>query len=155
MSSSKPSPFHNQTTNPCPPPRRNTIPPSLQTIPPTNTPHLRIQDHLLHTLHANNANWPTSIQSHALSLLRSGEVTSFPALLSRVMDDVRQDTALNPTSSTTNGHGAIEVNGSSKKANGVDSDKPNLALPQSVVDEALRVTREALDQVCGIDSEDT
>jgi hypothetical protein len=74
------------------------------------------------------------------------------------MDDVRQDTALNPptSSTTTNGNGAIEVNGGPKKANGVDTaDKPSLALPQSVVDEALRVTREALDQVCGIESEDT
>jgi hypothetical protein len=53
----------------------------------------RIQDHLLHALHANSHNWPTLVQAHALSLLRSGEITSFPALLKRVMDDVRQDTA--------------------------------------------------------------
>ncbi len=48
-----------------------------------------IRETLLHALHASPTDWPTLIQSHALSLLRSGEVTTFPALLSRVLSDVK------------------------------------------------------------------
>ncbi|CAJ2506981.1 Uu.00g081670.m01.CDS01 [Anthostomella pinea] len=53
----------------------------------------KIQDHLLHSLDAHNTNWPSAIQTHALALLRSGEVSTFPALMRRVLDDVRHDTA--------------------------------------------------------------
>ncbi|KAB5558524.1 hypothetical protein GE09DRAFT_1221628 [Coniochaeta sp. 2T2.1] len=133
----------------------------------------KIQDHLLHTLNAHHANWPTAIQTHALSLLRSGEVTTFPALVRRVMDDVRHQTALaSPSSSITNGGGA-ETNGSNKKTNGVTNgnggetngnsgetttatgEEKNLALPQGVVDDALRVTRESLEMVCEIEGDGT
>ncbi|EPE09861.1 hypothetical protein F503_04956 [Ophiostoma piceae UAMH 11346] len=79
----------------------------------------RIQDYLLHILHANSSNWPATVQAHALQLLRSGECSSFPALMERVMDDVRTD--------------------------------PQFAVPQAVVDEALRATRESLDMVCEIE----
>jgi len=90
------------------------------------------------------------IQDHLLHSLRSGEVTTFPALLRRVIEDVRRDTSLAPT---TNG---AEANG--KKSNGTpapaaaDSNGnpavPNLALPSSVVEDALKVTRESLETVC-------
>ncbi|KAK0753461.1 hypothetical protein B0T18DRAFT_316489 [Schizothecium vesticola] len=110
----------------------------------------KIQDHLLHSLHAHPANWPTAVENHAIALLRSGEVTTFPALLRRVIEDVRRDTSLAPT---TNG---AEANG--KKSNGTpapaaaDSNgspaAPNLALPSSVVEDALKVTRESLETVC-------
>ncbi|KAK3313461.1 hypothetical protein B0H66DRAFT_643004 [Apodospora peruviana] len=115
----------------------------------------KIQDHLLHLLHANHANWPTVIQSHALSLLRSGEVTTFPALLRRVMEDVRHDTALGGgASKATNGTLGAEMNGTTKKTNGASDSSNNngttagsssLAVPQAVVEDTLKVTRECLD----------
>ncbi|KAH6624758.1 hypothetical protein B0J18DRAFT_410182 [Chaetomium sp. MPI-SDFR-AT-0129] len=124
----------------------------------------KIQDSLLHALHSHQSNWPTVIQTHALSLLRSGEVTSFPALLRRVLEDVRQDTALAPSGGSTNGNskgvnGASEENGTSvngKKsdatngANGASA-KQSLAVPQNVVDDALKVTRDCLESVIDID----
>ncbi|KAL2168296.1 hypothetical protein VTG60DRAFT_161 [Thermothelomyces hinnuleus] len=125
----------------------------------------KIQESLLHALHAHQSNWPTVIQAHALSLLRSGEVTSFPALMRRVLEDVREDTALGPSANNTNGsskpatNGATEENGT-PLANGKKGDsngtngaaaRQSLAVPQTVVDEALRITRECLDLVCEID----
>jgi hypothetical protein len=117
----------------------------------------RIQEHLLHSLNANSANWPTTVQNHALSLLRSGEITTFPALLRRVVDDVRQDTAAGPAfGSAPNG---TEINGK-KSTNGTPSGEANgnssvstagLAVPHSVVEEALKVTRESLELVCSIE----
>ena len=151
---------------------------------------LRIQDQLLHSLHSHPTNWPTLIQNHALDLLRSGEVTTFPALLRRVMDDVRHDNAAAAGGAKAT-NGTSEVNGSSgsagkKAANGGrasttddgDGDDggdasagadgehtgqiqrrgrgqagaaPSLALPPSVVEDALRVTRESLEMVCEIE----
>ncbi|KAJ4309885.1 hypothetical protein N0V84_011262 [Fusarium piperis] len=118
----------------------------------------QIQEALLHALNSDSANWPTTIQSHALALLRSGEVTTFPALLRRVLDDVRHDSALNPVSSSTNGKPA--TNGDAAKANGSSTTAsetaktPGLAMPESVVDEALRVTREHLEAICDIDDDE-
>ncbi|KAL0931026.1 uncharacterized protein CTRU02_213761 [Colletotrichum truncatum] len=116
----------------------------------------KIQEHLLHSLHANQANWPTIIQNHALNLLRTGEVTTFPALLSRVLDDVRQDT-LNPPA-TSASPSTAKTNGTSdkdKKTNGTSASDPNapnnLAIPTAVVEEAIKVTRESLEAVCEID----
>lgn len=113
----------------------------------------RIQDHLLHSLHAHPANWPTTVENHAIALLRSGEVTTFPALLRRVLEDVRRDTSLAPTT-----NGAEAANG--KKSNGTPAPSAadsngspaaaNLALPSSVVEDALKVTRESLETVCSI-----
>lgn len=84
-----------------------------------------------------------------------------------MLEDVRQDTALAPNG-TTNGtttaravNGASEENGAgvngkkSDATNGTSSNgvgaRPSLAIPQSVVDEALKVTRDCLDTVCDID----
>ncbi|KAM0249947.1 hypothetical protein ACHAP5_002540 [Fusarium lateritium] len=116
----------------------------------------KIQDALLHALNSHSTNWPTAIQTHALNLLRSGEVTTFPALLSRVLEDVRHDSALNPTSSSSNGTNAKSgANGDGPKTNGAVDGKPDLAVPESVVEEALRVTRESLEAVCEIEDEGT
>ncbi|KAJ9152171.1 hypothetical protein NKR19_g4647 [Coniochaeta hoffmannii] len=147
----------------------------------------KIQEHLLHALHAHPSNWPTAIENHALSLLRSGEVTSFPALMRRVMDDVRHQTAMNSSSSssspspsntkggattttttTTTSNGVAEAaattNGGGKKVNGAagnnglvveGAEDKSLALPQGVVEDALRVTRESLEMVCEIEGVDT
>ncbi|SPJ76279.1 uncharacterized protein FTOL_06010 [Fusarium torulosum] len=116
----------------------------------------KIQDALLHALNSHSTNWPTAVQTHALNLLRSGEVTTFPALLSRVLEDVRHDSALNPTSSSSNGTSAKSgTNGDGPKTNGAVDGKLNLAVPESVVEEALRVTRESLEAVCEIEDEGT
>jgi hypothetical protein len=115
----------------------------------------RIQEALLHALNSNSSNWPTTIQNHALALLRSGEVTTYPALLRRVLEDVREG---QPSStSSTNGKSSSATattngNGDTKKTNGTPaSDKPPLAIPTSVIEEALRITRECLDSVCEIE----
>lgn len=117
----------------------------------------KIQEHLLHTLNANSANWPTMVQNHALSLLRSGEITTFPALLRRVIEDVRQETAAGPAF----GSNGTETNGKRSSTNGTpsageangnsSSTTSGLAVPHSVVEDALKVTRESLETVCAIE----
>ncbi|OAA68147.1 hypothetical protein SPI_00342 [Niveomyces insectorum RCEF 264] len=117
----------------------------------------KIQDHLLHVLNADPANWPAAVQAHALQLLRSGDCTNFPALMDRVMDDIRNDTAAataaaaaNSTNGSSSGGEAAAANGNKSGAakSAAAAAPPSLALPQSVIDEALRVTRESLDLVC-------
>lgn len=160
----------------------------------------KIQEHLLHSLHAHSTNWPTAVQKHALDLLRSGEATTFTTLIDRVLSDIRQHTlnpkltststptssqtstpitkpaAMTTTAMTATANGA-DVNGNSAKkdsklvngeingggadesqAGGGDDDATsnvgiNLAVPQAVVEEALRVTRESLEMVCGIEAD--
>ncbi|GKT52052.1 uncharacterized protein ColSpa_12233 [Colletotrichum spaethianum] len=123
----------------------------------------KIQEQLLHSLHANQANWPTLIQNHALNLLRTGEVTTFPELLRRVLDDVRQDTLnpsaanASPSTSKTNGTTGADkdkkTNGTANSTPAADSNgQPNLAIPAAVIDEAIKVTQESLEAVCEIDS---
>ncbi|KAK6950448.1 hypothetical protein Daesc_008776 [Daldinia eschscholtzii] len=126
----------------------------------------KIQEHFLHSLNAHPSNWPSAVQSHALALLRSGDVTTFPALVRRVLEDVRHDTAAasdggssatpnnnnnnNTSSTTTNG------NNGNNKANGTTTATTtttdgSLAVPQAVVDAVLKVARECLDTVCEVD----
>lgn len=93
-------------------------------------------------MNSHSTNWPAAVQAHALTLLRSGETTTFPALLRRVLDDIRSESA------TTNGK---VTNGDAKKANGAADAKHPLAVPDSVIAEALKVTRESLEAVCEID----
>lgn len=137
----------------------------------------KIQERLLHSLDSHNSNWPTAIQAHALSLLRSGEVSTFPALIKRVLEDVRHETATaassNPSSSSSSGGGdnvdgpsstngtaaAATINGT-KSANGAangaagggDGAGNSLAVPSAVVEAVLKVTRESLEAVCEIDN---
>ncbi|KAL6853133.1 hypothetical protein J3F83DRAFT_719179 [Trichoderma novae-zelandiae] len=120
----------------------------------------KIQEALLHALNSNSSNWPTAVQNHALALLRSGEVTTFPALLRRVLDDVRESQPATSSTSSANGKSSSAAAASSattngnadaaKKANG-NADKLPLAIPTSVIEEALRITRESLDAVCEIE----
>ncbi|KAI8966748.1 hypothetical protein F5Y11DRAFT_307751 [Daldinia sp. FL1419] len=127
----------------------------------------KIQEHFLHSLNAHNSNWPSAIQSHALALLRSGDVTTFPALVRRVLEDVRHDTASandgaaaannnstsNGGSSNPNANSTTTTNGN--KANGASSgsssDGTSLAIPQAVVDAVLKLARECLESVCEVD----
>ncbi|KAI1777705.1 hypothetical protein F4818DRAFT_439035 [Hypoxylon cercidicola] len=128
----------------------------------------KIQDTLLHSLDAHPSNWPSAVQSHALTLLRTGEVTTFPALVRRVLEDVRHDTAAaNAGSEPSSGNGKAngETNGASSggsstngngNKNGSASDGGgggggSLALPEAVVDAVLKVTRDCLDAVCEVD----
>lgn len=113
----------------------------------------KIQDSLLHSLNSNTSNWPTLVQAHALSLLRSGEVSTYPALLARVLDDIRSD------SLAGSGGGAKPTNGDSAKgssngnSNTATSDKTSLAVPESVIEDALRTTRESLEALCEVEDD--
>ncbi|KAL6901703.1 hypothetical protein GGI43DRAFT_403730 [Trichoderma evansii] len=112
----------------------------------------KIQEALLHALNSNSSNWPTTIQNHALALLRSGEITTYPALLSRVLEDVREGQPSSTSSANGKSAATTNGNGDTKKANGTTApDKLPLAIPTSVIEEALRITRECLDSVCEIE----
>jgi hypothetical protein len=114
----------------------------------------KIQDHILHSLHSHQSDWPTAVQNHVLALLRSGDVTSFPALLRRVLEDIRTDTLSQSNETSTTGRSS---NGDKKGgANGAAASDANgaqakgLALPQSVIDDAVKVTRESLNEVLDV-----
>lgn len=116
------------------------------------------------------------MQSHALHLLRSGEASTFPALLTRVLEDVRSDTLNQPSQADSSSHsktnGASSTDHKDKKTtNGASAassasgtpaasavaagdQKPSLAIPPAVVDEMLKVTRDSLDAVCEIEDGD-
>ncbi|KAI1310905.1 hypothetical protein F5Y03DRAFT_9673 [Xylaria venustula] len=140
----------------------------------------KIQERFLHSLDAHSSNWPSAIQSHALALLRSGEVSTFPALVRKVLEDVRRDTAAastssnNPSTTTANNatsstnanesnpvkdgvNGAAAVNGASRAATGVNGTaagadgSANLAIPPAVVEAVLKVVRESLEAVCAVE----
>lgn len=124
--------------------------PPLPSKNEANTPPpLRIQEVLLHSLHANKANWPTLLQAHALNLLRSGETVSFPDLLTRVLDDVRNDTATRAAAADSH----AKTNGA--KANGLADAKSSLAIPPHVVEEMLKAVRESLESVVEIDESES
>jgi len=118
----------------------------------------KIQETLLHALNASPTNWPTLIQNHALSLLRNGDCTTFPALMSRVLEDIRADSAAArekdelkngvsaATTAATKGGG-----GNNAVANGGRGERgQSLALPKNVVEEGVRITRECLELVCEV-----
>ena len=96
-------------------------------------------------------------------LLRDNEVSSFPALLRRVLEDVRRDQQ-GLGSSATNGADVAKdkdgkdkdkPNGEKKAVNGAagtgGGDKHSLALPSAVVDDALRVTMECLKEIVSLE----
>lgn len=122
----------------------------------------KIQEQLLQALDAHPTNWPTTVQSHALSLLRSGDVSTFPALIRRVLEDVRHDTQAAADGNKDGAYGK-EVNGAStngsskaKAVNGAGTNsEESLAMPQVVVEEALKFTRESLEAVCEISDDKT
>ncbi|CAG9996493.1 unnamed protein product [Clonostachys byssicola] len=118
-----------------------------------DTSFLRIQDSLLHSLNSNTTNWPTLVQAHALSLLRSGEVSTYPALLARVLDDIRSDSLAG--GKPTNGDSAKSSGSSSSNGNSntSTSDKASLAVPESVIEDALRTTRESLEALCEVEDD--
>ncbi|KAI0480332.1 hypothetical protein GGR56DRAFT_266760 [Xylariaceae sp. FL0804] len=76
----------------------------------------KIQDHLLHSLDAHSSNWPSQIQTHALTLLRSGEVSTFPALVRRVLEDVRHATTTSSASSSSSSSSSSTAGGAEAAA---------------------------------------
>jgi len=69
------------------------------------------------------------------------------------MDDVRQDAALASTSGeSVNGTANGSANGDSGGGGGGERSAGGLAVPQAVVDEALKVTRESLEGCCTIEN---
>ncbi|TGO43455.1 hypothetical protein BHYA_0001g00860 [Botrytis hyacinthi] len=121
----------------------------------------KIQETLLHSLHSSPTNWPTLIQNHALSLLRSGHYTTFPLLIAKVLEDIRADTIALTSSDPSNSSPHTSTNGSSDKKEKEAKEKDaapkgrgergqSLALPKSVVDEGVRITRESLEAVCEV-----
>lgn len=120
---------------------------------------LRIQETLLHALNTSPTNWPTLIQDHALSLLRDGSCMSFQELIRQVMADIKSDTQTQAAQQKTNGAtgggggtggGAVKEGkggGGGRAENGEGSASPTLALPKTVIEEGVRITRECLDAV--------
>ncbi|RKF57068.1 hypothetical protein OnM2_077006 [Erysiphe neolycopersici] len=128
----------------------------------------KIHDALLHALHASPTNWPTLIQNHALSLLRSGECTTFHEVLERVLEDIHVDTVVARSSVSqtpdlsSNGHSGGEkrsesngtknfkgMEGSTSSSN--SENRQSLVIPPNVVEEGIRITRECLETMCEID----
>jgi hypothetical protein len=95
------------------------------------------------------------VQQHALQLLRSGDVSTFPALIRRVLEDVRNETQAKGEESATKNGSEVNGNGTTNgksKVNGANAANTHpLAIPNAVIDDVLRVTRESLEAVCGID----
>jgi hypothetical protein len=138
-------------------------------------PGYRIHEALTHALYAESTNWPSKIHNHALSLLRTGECTTFPELMRRVLQDVRRDsTSTGPAGSVSNPTTTNGANGSRTKEGSKDKDESpapetangiaqaiangkgrtgedSLAVPRAVIDEGLKVTRECLEQVCELE----
>lgn len=98
------------------------------------------------------------IQEHALALLRSGDCTTFPALLTRVLDDIKADTAAvrsqeggKENGASTNGGTAKAVTAAAVTIPGKGEGGKNLALPKGVVEEGVRITKECLDLVVEVE----
>jgi len=82
-------------------------------------------------------------------------VASFPGLVERVLEDVRRDMeGVKAGIGKGNGVGSGSVNGAGtqqqqqQQALVVAGSSSSLAVPQGVVDEGVRVTRECLELVC-------
>ncbi|ETS85810.1 hypothetical protein PFICI_03835 [Pestalotiopsis fici W106-1] len=122
----------------------------------------RIQERLLHRLHSDPSNWPTALEQRGVELLRSGEATTFPILIRKVLDEVRHDTqakgSKDLSSSKNNGevNGSGATNGKAKTANGAGgaADSNSLALPADVVQDLVKYTKELLKDVMETDDSD-
>jgi hypothetical protein len=112
----------------------------------------RVQETLLHALNASPTNWPTLVRDHALALLRSGDCTTFPALMTRVLDDIKEDTAAaRSQEAKENGTAAVGTKEVGKPAQGKGEGGQSLALPKSVVEEGVRITKECLDLIVEVE----
>ncbi|KAH7419134.1 hypothetical protein BKA64DRAFT_699170 [Cadophora sp. MPI-SDFR-AT-0126] len=81
----------------------------------------KIHDTLLHSLHSHPQNWPTLLQNHALSLLRSGTCTTFPDLMTRVLQDIKADTEASAAHQIAQSQSQINSSSSSTAASSQSS----------------------------------
>lgn len=88
-------------------------------------------------------------------MLRSGDCTTFPALMTRVLDDIKADTAAARSQEEAKENGtASAAAGASKPAAAVagkGEEGQSLALPKSVVEEGVRITKECLDLIVEVE----
>ncbi|KAI0879731.1 hypothetical protein GGS24DRAFT_438649 [Hypoxylon argillaceum] len=82
----------------------------------------KIQERFLHSLDAHSSNWPSAIQSHAVALLRSGEVSTFPALIRRVLEDVQRETA---AAAVTNNASSASTTANNTQTSTTNANEPN------------------------------
>ncbi|KAH8599603.1 hypothetical protein B0O99DRAFT_503327 [Bisporella sp. PMI_857] len=99
-----------------------------------------IHNKMVHALEADPKNWKDLVKKRAQELIRSREATTFDEATQLIIQEIARDTAREEKSNGTNG-----VNGSATNA--------SLALPKGVVEEGMKVTRAALDQVVVEDGE--
>lgn len=112
----------------------------------------KIQERLLHRLHSDPSNWPTALEQRGVELLRSGEATTFPVLIRKVLEEVRHDTQAKGKNGEVNG---ATTNGKAKAANGTGGSGDNsLALPADVVQDLVKYTKELLKEVMETDDSD-
>ncbi|KAK6078586.1 hypothetical protein SCUP234_06209 [Seiridium cupressi] len=116
----------------------------------------KIQERLLHRLHSDPSNWPTALEQRGVELLRSGEVTTFPTLIRKVLEEVRLDTqAKGSKDLAKNGEvNGTTTNGKSKAVNGAGAGENNLALPTEVVQDLVKYTKDLLKEVMETDDSD-
>ncbi|OBT48922.1 hypothetical protein VE00_00695 [Pseudogymnoascus sp. WSF 3629] len=114
----------------------------------------RIHNHLAHILSSDASNWPTLIRQHALTLLRSpdSQCDTFPKLMERVMADIREDTnaARREEGARKRAEERGEVytggGGGSRDRRG-EREGGGLEIPEVVMKEGVRITRECLEMV--------
>lgn len=121
----------------------------------------RIKQDLSHALSSSPSNLPTKIRQHALHLLRTdSSCTTFPALMARVLADVRADTnaarreeesrkrALALGEEWTGTAGGLGGNGGLDRNDWRGTREcGSLEVPREVVEEGVRLVRESLDSV--------
>jgi hypothetical protein len=78
--------------------------------------------------------------------MRSGDCTTFPALMTRIMEDIKKDTMTARKEGLSNGT-AGKGSGKETGSNGRGEGGQSLAMPKSVVEEGLRITKECLELV--------
>ncbi|KAF3012956.1 hypothetical protein E8E14_001775 [Neopestalotiopsis sp. 37M] len=116
-----------------------------------------IHEGYIEKLHSDPSNWPTALEQRGVELLRSGEATTFPILIRKVLDEVRHDTqARGSKDLSKNGEvNGAATNGKAKTANGTGGAADNgLALPPDVVQDLVKYTKELLKEVMETDDSD-
>ncbi|KAI4597001.1 hypothetical protein KJ359_004911 [Pestalotiopsis sp. 9143b] len=113
-----------------------------------------IHDGYIEKLHSDPSNWPTALEQRGVELLRSGEATTFPVLIRKVLEEVRHDTQAKGSAKNGEVNGAT-TNGKAKAANGTGGSGDNsLALPADVIQDLVRYTKELLKEVMETDDSD-
>ncbi|KAI9875395.1 MAG: hypothetical protein M1830_008532 [Pleopsidium flavum] len=111
----------------------------------------RIQTTLLHQLQASG--WTENVRSFCLELLRSGECASWGEVMGRVLRDAgvgriggeeEEEGKEGVGNGGVNGDGANEEGAARKKA------KLDVRIPEKVINEGIKVVREALEEVVEI-----